>query len=414
MASTSRDAPIRVVITGMGAVSAAGWGVELLWHALRAGRAELGPFSRFDHSRQRAHLAGEVPSGPPQTFRRLPGWNRLAFTDRFALFAALEAVEQARLGRRLGDLTAGVFFGTSTAGLLEGEWFLEDLWESGGQRGRLSHMASHQLNSPGDAVARHLGVTGPVRTVSSACASAALALDDALRSIRSGEVDLAVSGGSDSLSKTTYSGFNSLRAVDEKPCRPFREGRGGMSLGEGSAVLVLEPLERALARGAEPLAEILGAGASCDASHMTAPHPEGVGAALALSRGLDDAGMAAEHIDFFNAHGTGTLLNDASEFAALSRVFGERASSMPVSTTKSIVGHLLGSSGAIEAVATVLCLRAGEAHPAAGGGRVDPKTPLDLVLGEPRPLPEGSVAVSASFGFGGANAAVVLRPWPRP
>ena len=411
MARTPSDAPSRVVVTGMGAVSAAGWGVEPLWHALRAGRTGLGPFSRFDHSRQRTHLAGEVPAGPPKTFHRLPGWNRLAFSDRFALFAAEEAMEQAGLGPHLDDVAAGVFFGTSTGGLLEGEWFLEDLWESGGERGRLSHMASHQLNAPGDAVARHLGVTGPVRTVSSACASAALALEDALRSIRSGEVDVAVSGGSDSLCTITYSGFNSLRAVDEKPCRPFRDGRSGMSLGEGGAVLVLEGLERALARGAAPLAEFLGAGASCDASHMTAPHPEGTGAALALNRGLEDAAIAPERIGFFNAHGTGTLLNDASECAALSRVFGERASRLPVSATKSIVGHLLGSSGAIEAVATVLCLRAGEAHPAAGGGRVDPSLAVDLVLGQGRPLPEGSIAVSASFGFGGANAALVFGPW---
>jgi len=414
MAEIRGDAPIRVVITGMGAVSAAGWGVEPLWHALRAGRTGVGPFSRFDHSRQRTHLAGQVPPGPPKTFRRHPGWNRLASPDRFALFAALEAVKQAGLGRRLDEVTAGVFFGTSTGGLPEAEQFLEELWSSGGERGRLSHLASHQLNAPGDAVARHLGATGPVFTVSSACASAALALEDALRSVRSGEVDLAVAGASDSLCTTTYSGFNSLRAVDEKPCRPFREGRSGMSLGEGSAVLVLERLERALARGAEPLAELLGAGASCDANHMTAPHPEGVGAALAVSRGLEDAGIAAERIDFFNAHGTGTLLNDASEFSALSKVFGERASRIPVSATKSIVGHLLGSSGAIEAVATILCLMAGEAHPAPGGGRVDPTTPVDLVLGEPRPLGTGSIAVSASFGFGGANAAVVLGHWSRP
>jgi 3-oxoacyl-(acyl-carrier-protein) synthase len=411
MVSTGGDAPIRVVVTGMGAVSAAGWGVEPLWNALRAARTGLRTFSRFDHASQRTHLAGEVQHQPPQSPRPPRGWKRLAFADRFALFAAFEAVEQAGLGRGLDDVAAGVFFGTSTGGLFEGEGFLEDLWHGGGLRGRLSQMASHQLNSPGDAVARHLRITGPVCTVSSACASAALALEDALRAIRSGEVDLAVSGAADSLCTITYSGFNALRAVDEKPCSPFRDGRGGMSLGEGSAVLVLEPLERALARGAEPLAEFLGAGASCDANHMTAPHPEGVGAALALNRGLEDAGVEAEEIGFFNAHGTGTMLNDASEFAALSKVFGERVERLPVSATKSIVGHALGSSGAIEAVATVLCLRAREAHAAPGGGSVDPKTPVDLVLGESRPLPEGTLAVSASFGFGGANAALVFGPW---
>jgi 3-oxoacyl-[acyl-carrier-protein] synthase II len=413
MARTEGDAPVRVVVTGMGAVSAVGWGVESLWRALHAARTGLGPFSRFDHASQRTHLAGEVPPATRETLRRLPGWKRLAFADRFALFAALEALEQAGLERPLDDRTAGVFFATSTGGLFEGEGFVADLWEGAG-RGRLSSMASHQLNAPGDAVARCLGVTGPVRTVSSACASGALALEDALRSIRSGEVDLAISGASDSLCTTTYAGFNSLRAVDEKPCRPFQEGRAGMSLGEGSAVLVLERLEGALARGAEPLAEFLGAGASCDANHMTAPHPGGVGAAAALQRGLQDAGVQADEIGLFNAHGTGTLLNDASEFEALAKVFGERVTRLPVSATKSIVGHLLGASGAIEAVATVLCLRAREGHPAAGGGGVDPKTPVDLILGEPRPLPEGRAAVSASFGFGGANAALVFGPWTAP
>ena len=413
MPTPGQESPRRVVITGMGAVSALGWGVEPLWRALEKGRTGLGPFSRFDHSRQRTHVAGQVPPGPPAGFCRFPGWDRLALTDRFALFAALEAVEQARLARPLEADTAGVFFGTSTGGLIESERFFEEMWAGGAARVRLSPMASHQLSAPGNAVARHLGATGPVRTISSACASAALALEDALRSVRAGEVDLALAGGSDSLCTLTYSGFNSLRAVDERPCRPFREGRAGLSLGEGAAVLVLEPLERALARGAEPLAEVLGAGSSCDANHMTAPHPEGTGAALAIARGLEDAGVAAERIGFFNAHGTGTPLNDASEFAALVKAFGTRVACLPVSATKSIVGHLLGSSGAIEAVATVLCLVAGKAHPAAGGGHVDPSIGVDLVLGEARLLPDGTTAVSASFGFGGANAAVVLAAWSR-
>jgi 3-oxoacyl-[acyl-carrier-protein] synthase II len=344
---------------------------------------------------------------PPATGRRWRNRTRLSYSERFALFAADEAVEQAGLGASLEDIGVGVFFGTSTAGLLESEWFLERLWHGGGGRG-LGLMASHQLNSPGDSVARHLRATGPVETISSACASAALAIGAAVGALRAGEVDVAIAGGADCLCSITYSGFNSLRSVDEAPCRPFRQGRGGLSLGEGAGVLVLETLEHAVGRGARVLAELLGTGSSCDANHMTAPHPQGIGAAQALKHALDDSEVPADRVGFINAHGTGTPLNDASEWAAFVRTFGERATQLPVSVTKSIVGHLLGSSGAIEAVATVLCLEACEAHPAAGTGPIDPAIPVDLVLDEPRRLSPARAAVSTSLGFGGANAVLVL------
>ena len=399
--------PRRVAVTGLGAVSGAGWGVAALWSALREGRTTLGSFSRFDHTRHRTHLAGQVPDGPdsPPWPR---GFARLSFSERFAVFAAREAVAQAGLAAPLPEGPTGVFFGTSTGGLLESEWYLDRLWQQGGTRADLHLMAGHQLNAPGDAVARDLRVTGPVETISSACASAALAIAAALRALREGEVELAIAGGSDCLCATTYAGFNSLRSVDESPCRPFGHDRGGLSLGEGAGVVVLEPLERARARGARVRAEILGAGASCDANHMTAPLESGQGAASALARALADAATLPERVGYINAHGTGTPLNDAAEWAAYSTTFGERASRIPVSATKSIVGHLLGSSGAIEAVATVLCLEAGLAHPAAGHSPVDPGFGVDLVQGEPRRLSGDTVAVSTSLGFGGANAALVF------
>jgi len=398
----------RVAVTGLGAVSSVGWGVRPLWQALRAGRTGLGPFSRFDHTRQRTHVAGQVPDAPADGARHQRRRARLSYCERFALFAADEAVEQAGLEAPLETVRTGVFFGTSTAGLLESEWFLERLWRGAGGRPGLGLMASHQLNTPGDSVARHLRSTGPVETISSACASAALAIGSAVGALRAGEVDVAIAGGADCLCAITYSGFNSLRSVDEVPCRPFRQGRGGLSLGEGAGVLVLEALEHAVGRGARVQAELLGAGSSCDANHMTAPHPQGIGAAQALQHALDDAGVPAERVGFINAHGTGTPLNDASEWAAFVRTFGERAARLPVSATKSIVGHLLGASGAIEAVATVLCLEACEAHPAAGAGPIDPAIPVDLVLDEPRRLLPDLAAVSTSLGFGGANAVLVL------
>ncbi len=322
----------------------------------------------------------------------------------------------AGLALPLGEeAEAGVYFGSSTGGMYESELFFEEFLRDqrrDRRRARLSSLIPQQVNAPGDAVARHLGSTGPVVTFSSACASGALALGAALDAVRSGEVEVAVAGGSDSLCQLTYAGFNALRSVDEGACRPFRAGRAGMSFGEGAAVLVLEPLERALARGAEPLAVLAGAGASCDAHHMTAPDPSGVGAAAALEAALADAGLPPEAVDFVNVHGTGTPLNDAAEWQALRRVFGERAGELPLVATKALIGHLLGCSGAIEAVATVLCLRHGELHPVGRDGEADPELPVNLVLDEPLPAPGARAGVSTSLAFGGSNAALVFSRWP--
>ena len=400
----------RVAVSGVGAVCGLGWGVAPLWAGLRAGRPTFAPLRRFDPSRHRTRLAAEVGEPPAELARSIPGWRRLSIADRFAVFAAAEAVEHAGLPLPLAE-EAGVYFGSSTGGMYESELFFGDFLRSP-RRARLSALASQQVNGPGDAVARHLGVGGPVETLSSACASGALALAVALDAIRSGDVEIAIAGGADSLCELTYAGFNSLRSVDEVPCRPFGAGRAGMSFGEGAAVLVLEPLERVLARGAHPLAELIGAGASCDAHHMTAPDPTGAGAAAAVERALADAGLAPEAVDFINVHGTGTPLNDAAEWRALQRIFGERAGEIPLVATKALVGHLLGCSGALEAVATTLCLHYGELHPASAEGcEADPDLPVSLVMGEPLLLPEARTAVSTSLAFGGSNAALVFTRW---
>jgi 3-oxoacyl-[acyl-carrier-protein] synthase II len=399
----------RVAVSGMGAVSGLGWGIEALWEGLRTGRTAIQPFRRFDHSLHRTHLAAEVDSVEAKSEHR-----RLSLADRFAVFAADEAVRAAGLASAFdpdSDIEAGVWFGSSTGGMFESEEFFHRFLTDR-RRSRLGDLVSQQVNGPGDAVARHLGVTGPVQTISSACSSGALALGAALEALRSGTVDVAIAGGSDSLCQLTYAGFNALRAVDENPCLPFRAARAGMSFGEGAAVLVLEPLERVLARGATPLAELAGAGSACDAHHMTAPDPSGAGAAAALSAALRDAGLAPEAIDFVNAHATGTPLNDASEWEALRRVFGERAAEIPIVLTKAMLGHLLGSAGAIEAVVTVLCLCHRELHPAPGQGEVV-DLPASLVLDRPLPLPDAWSAVSTSLAFGGSNAALVFSRWAR-
>lgn len=409
-------------------MSGLGWGVAPLWQGLRAGCSAIGSFRRFDHRLHRTHVAAEAGDAP-EDLACIPGWSRLSVADRFAVAAAVEAVRQAGLPVPFGEGLAenpenpevGVFWGSSTGGMWEAEGFFQD-FVTDRRRARLRSLASHQVNGPGDALARHLGVTGPVRTFSSACASGALALGAALEALRTGEVDIALAGGADSLCQLTYAGFNALRSVDEGSCRPFRAGRAGMSIGEGAAMLVLEPLPRALARGAEPLAVLSGAGASCDAHHMTAPDPSGAGAAAALWAALRDAGVDPGEIDFVNAHGTGTPLNDAAEWNALRRVFGARTAELPVTATKALLGHLLGSAGAIEAVATVLCLHHGELHPvpsaeataeAPADGDAPPveNVPVALVLDHPLPLPAARAAVSTSLAFGGSNAALVFSRW---
>lgn len=397
-----------VVVTGIGAVTAAGWGVASLRAALRSGQTAIGPFDRLEHSTQRTHIAGQVPPRPAFPGGRSIRWDRLSNSDAFALFATHEAAQQAGILQDCLGVRGGVFFGSTTGGLFETEKYFEAIVRWPGKRPSASPLASHMCSASADMIARYLGVAGPVETISSACASGGLAIEQALRALREEEVEVAVVGAADCLCLTTYSGFNSLRAVDPSPCRPFRRDRAGLSLGEGGAVLILETARRALARGARPLARLLGAGSSCDASHMTAPHREGRGAAAAIRSALDDAGLEPATIDLVSAHGTGTLLNDTAEWAALRAVFGERSASLPVAAIKGVIGHLLGAAGVVQAVSTILALVDSEVHPVPGRGTLDPAAPACVTFDRPQPVPNLRNALSISLGFGGANAAFIL------
>jgi len=399
-----------VAVTGYGVVSALGWGVRPFADGLTASRAVIGPFDRFDPSRQRTRIAAQVPGPTPRLPLSASAARRLSWADRFALAAAAEAVRHADLDLRHAPHAIGVFFASSTGGMLEAESLYDQLRDDP-RHARVSPIVSQTPAGPAEAVARHLGLMGPVETISSACASGAMAIGCALEALREGSVDVAIAGGADSLCRVTYAGFNALRAVDPEPCRPFRASRAGLSLGEGAGVLVLERAARAEARGARPHALLLGAGSSCDAYHMTTPEPEGEGAARALVAALQDAGVDAAAVDFLNAHGTGTPHNDEAEARAIHRVFGARAARLPVTSTKAIVGHLLGSAGAVEAVATLLSLASGWLPAMPGSEAADPGLGLDPVIGEPRRLADARIAVSANLGFGGANAALVFgRP----
>ena len=398
-------------ITGLGAVSGCGFGVMQLWRGLLSGRTTVREVARFDHQLHRTHNAAEVPlfewpESKLEQSQNAPSHTSLC--DRFALLSAREAWQQSGMPVPHNvQPRLGVFFGSSTGGMLEAEeWFAGMLGGSG--RSRISSMAAQQTNAPGDLVARVFNAGGPVLTISSACASATLALGSALDALRAGEVDIALAGGADSLCQLTYGGFNALRSVDPIATRPFRADRVGLSLGEGAAVLVLESLDHAHARGATILGVLSGAGASCDAHHMTAPDPSGGGAARAIRAALNDAQLPPAAIDFINAHATGTPHNDAAEWAAFADVFGDRVASLPITATKATVGHFLGSAGAVEAVATVMCLREGVLHPAPVGGEIDPNAPADLVLGSPREDRTLRHALSTNLAFGGSNGAVVL------
>jgi 3-oxoacyl-[acyl-carrier-protein] synthase II len=403
------SSPLRVVITGIGAVSAFGWGVDALRKGLQSGKTAIAEAKSFDTEGHRTRVAGEVPDAPAELQALFADWDRLSRADQFAVGAGLEAARQAKLV----DPThgCGVYFGSSTAGMLECEDYVARLLKVRAGHPRLGQLASQQLNGPGDALARALGVTGPVQSFSTACTSGPLAVGAARDALRNGEVEAAITGGADSLCQLTYGGFNSLRSVDERPSRPFRKDHSGLSLGEGAGVLVVEELEHAVGRGVRPLAEVLGFGASCDAHHMTAPHPDGDGAFAAMEAAIADAGIEPRQVDFLNTHGTGTPHNDEAEARACARLLEERRAEVPVTATKAAVGHLLGAAGALEAVATVLALLEGAVHPTPGGGEIDPELGLDLVVGEARELEKGAVGVSTNLAFGGANASLVIQAW---
>ena len=390
----------RVAVTGLGVVSALGPDARSFEAGLRAGRSGIAPLTLFDPAGFRASLAAQAPEpAPPVDAAALATASR---PDRFGLQAAFEAVAQAGLdARALAD--AAVVFGTGTGGLMTTEAYVKD----GG--GPPSLLVPHQPASVTDLVARHLGAHGPRTTIMTACSSSATAIGYAADRIRLGHVEVALAGGAEGLTRLTYAGFGCLRATapGDEPCRPFDAERKGLTLGEGAAVLVLEDYDRARARGATVLAVVAGWGITADAHHMTAPHPEGDGAARAMQMALDDARLSADAIGYVNAHGTGTPHNDAAETLAVKRVLGARAPSVPVSSIKSMVGHTLGAAGAIEAVASVLSLARGFVPPTVHLRTPDPAFGLDYVPGAARDVALEAL-LSNSFAFGGNNTVLAL------
>jgi 3-oxoacyl-[acyl-carrier-protein] synthase II len=397
-----------VAITGLGAVTALGPDVRTLVAGLAEGRCGIGPLTLFAHA-GRCRIAAEVPEAVP-----VPGAavgpataRRLSRADRFALAAAAEACRDAGLDAELRRGTA-IAVGATTGGMRETEEAYRRRRAGEDRRFRLSRMLGTPLSTSAAAVSQALGLFGPRATFSTACSSSALAIVAATEAVRAGRATVALAIGTDQLCRLTYAGFDALQALDPEPCRPFDRQRRGLSLGEGAAALVLEDAAHARARGARVYALVLGHGTATDAYHPTAPHPEGAGAAAALRAALADAGVPPERVDYVNAHGSGTPQNDAVEVGVLRAVFGRRLARVPVSSTKSQIGHTLGAAGAIEALVTVRALSDGLLPPTVNLRTPDPTwADLDLVPVAGRRVPL-AVAVTSSYGFGGHNVTLVL------
>jgi 3-oxoacyl-[acyl-carrier-protein] synthase II len=379
--------------------------VSEFWPNLLAGVCGIRPVSLFDASAYRTQTAAEV-SDIPDGFLTPAEKRRMSRADRMGLVAATEAFAQSGLDLEREDpARIGVILGGGTSGLLDSEAFYET-WLNGG-KGRPSRVLNHLPDAITDRVAQRFGLEGLKSTITTACSSAANAMGYAYDSIVAGLADAVVTGGSDVLARLTYGGFNSLRSVDPDPCRPFDRERRGLSIGEAAGILLFEEEERARRRGAPILGEFLGYGVTSDAFHMTAPDPSGAAGARTIRAALDAAGRNAADVDYVNAHGTATPQNDSAETAALKVALGERAREIPVSSIKSMIGHCLCASGAIEAVATVMTVREGRIPPTIHYENPDPACDLDYVPNEARELPV-TLALSNSFAFGGNSSVVVI------
>ncbi|HWW03006.1 MAG TPA: beta-ketoacyl-[acyl-carrier-protein] synthase family protein [Candidatus Acidoferrum sp.] len=402
--------PPRVVITGAGIVTALGVGWRQNADGFRAGRAAFRVVSLFDVSRQRVKTAAEVdlPATLPPTRLGARATARLDRPAKMLLVAAQEAWRQA--GWEPGGQIP-LILGTTAGGMALGEdYFRQAVQTPQRHRNQPTRTLYYQSQTQGRMVADALGFSGPVTIVSNACASGANAIGQAWELIRRGRAERVLTGGYDALSQLVFSGFDSLQALSPTVCRPFDAARDGLALGEGAAVVALETLDAARRRGASILAELIGYGAVIDCHHLTQPHPEGDAALASMALACENARVTPADIDYVNAHGTGTPLNDSAEALAIRRWAGDRASSLPVSSTKAGIGHLLGGAGAVEAVVCLMALREQWLPPEPAFERPDPACNFPIVR-EPRDASVNAV-LSNSFGFGGVNATLIFRRWP--
>ncbi len=408
----------RVVVTGLGAITPLGLTVADFWQGLVEGRSGIGPMTLCDPGGLSCTIAGEVKGFDPLNYMEAKEARRMARFSQFAVAAAREAVRSTGLNLEQEDLDrVGVLLGNGNGGFPTTEEQARILISKGPMRVTPFFMPMILPNMAASQVSLAFGLKGYNSTVITACAAATQAIGEAAEVIRRGRADVMVTGGTEAgISQLGLAGFSLMKALTSqnqepaKASRPFDAKRDGFVPAEGSGIIVLESLEHALARGVPILAELSGFGSSADAYHIVAPDAEGHGAFKAMKWALEDAGLSPKDVDYINAHGTSTPINDAVETLAIKRLFGEYAYKVPISSTKSMVGHLLGGSGGVEAVATVKTIMEGLIHPTLNYEFPDPACDLDYVPNQARRR-EVQVAISNSFGFGGQNACLAFTKY---
>jgi 3-oxoacyl-[acyl-carrier-protein] synthase II len=406
----------RVVVTGLGTIASIGHDVNTFWASLLAGRSGIDRIQLFDPSGFASQIGAEVRDWDPAQHMDPKEARRNDRYTHFGYVAARQAVKDAALDmtREDGD-RVGVIIGSGIGGMFTYESQLKVLAERGPRKVSPFTIPSLIGNMCAGLVAIDLGARGPNFGIVSACATGTHAIGEAAHAIRRGDADIMVTGGSEAaITPFSYASFCSMKAMStrndtpQKACRPFDKNRDGFVMGEGAGVLVLESLEHAQARGARIYCELAGYAATCDAYHITSPDPEGRGLSLAMRRALASAGVAPEQVDYINAHGTSTPYNDKFETLAIKKVFGDHAHRVPISSTKSMTGHLLGAAGGIESVIAVKTIQSGMIAPTINLQESDPDCDLDYVPNTARSAAVRTV-LSNNLGFGGQNAAIVFR-----
>jgi 3-oxoacyl-[acyl-carrier-protein] synthase II len=399
----------RVVVTGAGVITSLGGGWETNAEGFRSGRVAIGPVTLFEIARQRVKKAAEVHLPPTIPAGRLNAreMRRLDRAAKLLFIAANEAWQQSGWGPAEN---LPLVLGTTSAGMTLGQDFYRQAAKAQlSRRGQPTRILHYQPQRQALDLGHAFGFSGPITIIANACASGANAIGHAYDLVRRGQAERVLTGGYDALCQLVFAGFDSLQALSPTQCRPFDAKRDGLALGEGAAVLTLESFEFARRRGATILAEIVGYGATTDVHHLTQPHPNGDAALASMTKASRAAGISPEQIGYINAHGTGTQLNDSAEALAINRWAGAAASGIPVSSTKSGIGHLLGAAGAVEAVVCLMALRGQWLPPTTTIETPEPACAFPLV----RKPAEGRIeyALTNSFGFGGANASLIFRRW---
>lgn len=407
----------RVVVTGMGAVTPIGIGVEEFWKGIKENQVGIGPITKFDAREYKAKLAAEVKGFDPRKYMEFKEAKRMESYSHYAVAAAVEAMEQSGIDMNQEDpYRVGVSVGCGVGSLDAMEREHKKLLEKG--PGRLNPLLVPLMitNMAAGNISIHFGLKGKSINVVTACATGNNSIGEAFRSIQIGDMDVCVAGGTESsISPIGIGGFAALTALStsEDPKRasiPFDKERNGFVMGEGAGIVVLESLEHAKARGARILAEVAGYGCTSDAYHITSPAEDGSGAAKAMELAIREAGAVPEDIDYINAHGTSTHHNDLFETRAIKLVFGDHANKVKISSTKSMIGHLLGAAGAVEFITCVKSMEDGYVHPNVGLRETEEELDLDYVKDQGISM-EVSTCLSNSFGFGGHNAALVIKKY---